>query len=158
MMSWLAAASSSVFAAAPPTSEALRYFDGSWHCDGVFPSNGRKISSKLTFVWYAQTGSILKQHDDEVPNEYHAIELWAASNKGGFKNMIADSFGGIRHFSSTGWAADALTWVNDSDPAGKEQFAYTKLNPDTMRVDWMISKNGAPFVIGDTLTCSRTKA
>jgi hypothetical protein len=153
-----AAAAGTVFAAAPPPSQALRYFDGTWHCGGVFPSTGRKISSKLTFVWYAQTGSILKQHDDEQPNEYHAVELWAASNKGGLQNMIADAFGGVRFFSSTGWSGEALTWINDSDPARKEQFAYTKLNRDTMRVDWMISKNDAPFVVGDTLTCTRTRA
>jgi hypothetical protein len=146
------------FAATPQPSEALRYFDGSWHCNGVFPSNGQKISSKLTFSWYAQTGSILKQHDDEPPNAYHAVELWAASSKGGFQNMVADSFGGVRFFSSSGWVGDAFTWVGDSAPNRKEQFVYTKLEAGTLRIDWSVSKNGAAFVIGDTLTCLRTKA
>jgi hypothetical protein len=158
MLALLALSSGAVFAAAPPPSQTLRYFEGAWHCDGVFPSNGRKISSALTFVWYGKTGSLVKQHDDEAPNEYHAIELWAASSKGGFQNMIADSFGGVRVFVSSGWADEALTWVNDADQTIKEKFTYSKVNGDAMRVDWAVSRNGAPFVIGDTLTCSRTKS
>jgi hypothetical protein len=135
----------------------LRYFEGTWHCDGVFPSNGRKISSKLTFTWYAQTGTILKQHDDEPPNGYHAVELWA-SNKDGLQNMIADSAGGVRFFSSFGWDGDSLTWIGVSDRTLKEKFVYTKLDAATLRVDWAVSKNAAAFVIGDTLTCARTTA
>ncbi|MGB6308170.1 MAG: hypothetical protein WBF89_10275 [Steroidobacteraceae bacterium] len=144
-------------AQAPTVSDALRYFDGTWQCDGVFPSNGRKISSKVAFTWHSRTGSLTKQHDDDPPNGYHAIELWAASNKGGFQNMIADSFGGVRHFSSAGWAGNSLVWVDDSDANRKEQFAYTKLDADKMRVDWSVSKGGAAFAVGDTLTCSRIK-
>ena len=147
----------SALAQAPTVSDALRYFDGTWHCNGVFPSNGRKISSKLAFTWYAQTGSLLKQHDDEPPNSYHATELWVASSKGGFQNLIGDSFGGARPFSSAGWVGNALIWVGDSDPTRKEQFAYFKLDANTMRIDWSVSKNGVDFVVGDTLTCSRIR-
>lgn len=145
-------------APAPAVSDSLRYFDGTWQCDGVFPSNGRRISSKLVFTWSSRVGSVVKQHDDDPPNGYHAIELWAPSSKGGFQNMIADSFGGVRHFSSAGWVGDSLVWLDDSDPNRKEQFAYTKLDTDKMRVDWSVSKSGAAFVVGDTLSCSRSKA
>jgi hypothetical protein len=150
--------SGAAIAQTPPISDALRYFDGRWHCDGVFPSNGHKISSKVAFTWYAETGAVLKRHDDEPPNGYHAVELWVPSGKDGFQAMIGDSFGGVRLFSSSGWNGDALTWVGDSDPTHKDQFVYTKLDQNKMRIDWSISKGGAAFVLGDTLTCSRSKA
>jgi hypothetical protein len=67
---------------------------GSWHCDGLFPSTGRKISAALIFTWYPRTGSIVKQHDDEAPNHFHAVELWAVSTEG-LKNTIADASGGV---------------------------------------------------------------
>jgi hypothetical protein len=137
-------------------SDALLFFDGTWHCDGVFPGSGRKISSNLSFKWLAKTGAVLKQHDDEPPNGYHAVELWVAS-KGGFQALIGDSFGGSRFFSSTGWVGESLTWDGDSDPAHREKFVYVKGGFDTMRIDWMVSKNAAAFVVGDTLTCSRKK-
>jgi hypothetical protein len=152
------ASSGTAIAQTPEISDALRYFDGPWHCDGVFPSNGRKISSNLNFTWSARTGALSKQHDDEPPNGYHAVELWVVSGKGGFQAMNGDSFGGVRFFSSPGWVGDALTWIGDSDPTHKDQFVYTKLDANKMRIDWSVSKSGAPFILGDTLTCSRIKA
>jgi hypothetical protein len=151
-------ATRTALAQTPTVSGALRYFDGSWHCDGVFPSNGRKISSNLAFTWYSQTGAVLKRHDDEPPNGYHAVELWVPSAKGAFQAMIGDSSGGVRFLSSSGWVGDAITWLGDSDSTHQDQFVYTKLALNTLRIDWSFSKSGAAFVLGDTLTCVRSKA
>jgi hypothetical protein len=144
----------SLGAFAAPARETLQYFEGSWHCDGVFPSTGRKISAALIFTWYPQTGSTVKQHDDEAPNHFHAVELWAVSTEG-FKNTIADASGGVRTYTSTGWDNGVLTWNGGGDQTHKERFVYTRINVDSMRMDFTVSKNDMPFVIGDTLTCSR---
>jgi len=153
---WLAG--STAMAAAPQPSDAFRYFDGNWRCDGVFPSNGAKLSSTMSFHWSASTGALEKQHDDLPPHGYYAVELWAGASHGEAQNMIADVTGGVRLFTSPGWIGDTLTWARDIDATHKERFAYARLGPDTMRVDWATSSNGAAFTVGDTLTCTRGKS
>ena len=142
--------------ASPQPRQDLQYFEGSWHCNGVFPASGRKISSNLKFTWYPVTGAVLKQHDDEPPNGYHALELWVPAGKGGLQNMIGDSFGGARLYISSGWVNDSMTWLDNNQRNQKEEFVYTRIDSDTLRIDWMIAKNGGPFILGDTLTCART--
>jgi hypothetical protein len=141
------------FATAP--SDAFSYFAGDWHCAGVFPSNGRTISSNLHFDWNADAAALVKRHDDEPPNGYHAVELWAAAKSGELRNTIADPFGGVRYYSSQGWSGDVLAWTNLAEASPKDRFIYTKLDAGTMRVDWAASKDGSTFVVGDTLTCAR---
>jgi len=54
--------------------------------------------------------------------------------------MIADSAGGVRVFSLSGWDGDSFTWMGVSDRTLKEKFVYTKLEAATMRVDWVTEK------------------
>jgi len=128
---------------------------GNWHCDGSFPASGKTISSDLRFVWDAATGTLTKHHDDVAPNTYHAIELWAAA-KSGLQARIADSFGGVRDFTSAGWTGNTLTWQGAQTTPYYERFVYTKLDASTLRIDWDVSKDGAAYKTGDTLTCKKT--
>lgn len=127
---------------------------GSWHCEGSFPASGKTISSDLRFVWDDATKTLTKHHDDVAPNTYHAIELWAAA-KTGLQARIADSFGGVRDFTSAGWACNVLTWQGIVITPYYERFVYTKLDASTLRIDWDVSKDGAAYKTGDTLTCKK---
>jgi hypothetical protein len=144
-------------AAPPQPSGAFTYFDGTWRCDGIFPSTGKTISSTMSFHWNASTGALVKQHDDLPPHNYHAVELWTVSAKGSLQNLIADAFGGVRLFSSSDWNGKTLTWGRDADESHQEQFVYTRLDADRMQVDWATSERGGTFVVGDTLTCLRVR-
>jgi hypothetical protein len=142
-----------VVAATP--SDALSYFAGDWHCSGMFPANGRAISSNLHFDWNEEAAALVKRHDDEPPNGFHAVELWASAKDGGLRDTIADPYAGVRYYASPGWSGDTLTWTNVAEASSKDRFTYTRLKPGAMRVDWASSKDGSTFVVGDTLTCTR---
>jgi hypothetical protein len=137
----------------PPPSP-FQYFAGRWACSGEFSSNHKPISSALSFFFDGRTGALLKHHDDNPPNAYHAMELWAAGKENTYDAMIAVP-SGVRYFHATGWSGDTWVWTNASDAKPVDRFAYTRLDEATMRVDWSVSKDGVRFVVGDTLTCKR---
>jgi hypothetical protein len=149
----LALSAAPAFAATP--ADVFSYFAGDWHCAGMFPSNGRAISSNLHFDWNASAAALVKRHDDDPPNGYHAVELWGAAKFGDLKDTIVDPFAGVRYYESPGWSGDTLTWTNVAEESPKDRFTYTRLDPATMRVDWAVSKDGSTFVVGDTLACTR---
>jgi hypothetical protein len=140
---------------ATPSPDALKYFNGEWDCAGEFPASGKKIASTVRFTYDEPTGALVKHHDDNPPNAYHAIELWAADKSGTFSNTIAVPSYGVRTFTSPGWSDNAFVWTSGVNANPTERFTYTRLGDATMQVDWAISKNGATFVVGDTLTCNR---
>ena len=139
----------------PPGISSLSYFLGTWNCQGIFPSNGKKIASTIRFA--IDGASLVKHHDDLPPNLYHAIELWGYSPADRqFNAVIEDNFGGTRDFSSTGWTNNSITWTSKPQVVPRQEFAYTKLSDASFRLDWQVFKNGG-YVVGDTLTCTRTQ-
>jgi hypothetical protein len=126
---------------------------GDWHCEGAF-SNGKTLSSNLHFDWDAAAGVVVKRHDDVQASGYHAVELWAAT-KTGLLDTIADPFDGARTFTSPGWSGNVLTWTGVATTPYFERFVYSRLDPATLRVDWDVSKDGATYKNGDTLTCKK---
>ena len=137
--------------AAEPSS-ALNYFKGTWLCEGSFPASGKTIASTMSYE--VQRGTLTKHHDDIPPHTYHAVETWNYDANGKqFRALIHDSFSGDRHFESTGWQGDTLTWVSAADVKPAQRFVYVKQNTQTYRIDWEVSRDGKSFVVGDTLTC-----
>lgn len=131
------------------------YFVGDWSCSGEFVSSHKPISSAVRFVFDDRTGALVKHHDDNPPNQFHAIELWAGGKGNIYDATIADSFGGVRHFHSPGWTGDEWVWSAADDDKTVERFSYLQLDPATMRIDWSVAKDGINFTVGDTLTCKR---
>lgn len=162
LVAFIASISTGGAAAAVPRAPAapvasLAYFLGSWQCNGSFPSSGKAISSKMRFESDLAGSAIVKHHDDVAPSSYHDIEVWSYSNDDKrFNAFVADNFGGMRRFASDGWHGAVLTWSSASDVTPIQQFVYTRLTADSMRVDWQISKDGTHYVVGDTLTCSKS--
>ena len=78
-------------AAATDVSAAIRScLPRAWSCQGVFPSNGKTIASTMRSD--NDGASAINHHDGLPPNAYH------------FNAAIQDCFGGVRDFSSPGWA------------------------------------------------------
>ena len=135
---------------------SMGYFMGAWICAGVFPSNGRAIASTIRFGRELGGKAIIKHHDDRAPSIYHAIELWVEQAKdGAFNAAIADNFGGVRQFRSNGWMGDDLTWQSAAGITPIQRFVYHRVDRDTFRLDWDVSKDGRNYKTGDTLTCKR---
>lgn len=133
----------SVLEAEPPAG-AFAYFVGSWHCDGVFPASGKTLSSNIRFEFDEASGALLKHHDDVAPGMYHALEMWGPVRSGGFASTVFDPYSGVRQFNSQGSDGDAVVWTRGGTVGG-ERFAYTRLTQEKMRIDWSVSKDGAPF-------------
>src|SRR5580700_10909415 len=114
--------SSLATAAAAPVSDVFKYFAGDWHCDGVFPASGRRISSRVHYDWDARTGGLIVRHDDEPPFDYHSLEMWAPPTKADAQNMIVDAHSGARLFTAKGWSGQTLTWLGVSDGKVQEEF------------------------------------
>ncbi|GAC1389632.1 MAG: hypothetical protein NVSMB31_05770 [Vulcanimicrobiaceae bacterium] len=135
----------------------MQYLIGKWQCNGTFPASGKSITSTIRFELDLGGAAIVKHHDDVAPASYRALETWVYQpDSKRYAATVADNFGGIRGFVSDGWQGQTLTWQgNAAKPA--EQFVYTSIAPDKMRVDWQIARDGAHFVLGDTLTCLRER-
>jgi len=141
---------------APAPMRSLDYFVGNWVCSGVFPSSGKTIASTMRYASDLQGTALLKHHDDTAPGIYRAVEAWGYDDQAKrFNATIMDNFGGARCFSADGWKRDVLTWSSAADVTPTQRFVYTRIDQQRFRVDWDVSKNGADFVVGDTLTCNR---
>lgn len=136
---------------------SLAWFAGSWHCAGRFEANGKPIEARLRFDWNDAAGALVKHHDDEPPNPYHAVELWSGAGPR-LTAAIVDAYSGTRVLTSAGWTQESLTWTRTVDAKPVERFAYTRESTDRMRVDWSTSRDGLTFKVGDTLSCERQVA
>lgn len=155
VLAWLALAGApSPPPASPPTSEALRSFEGDWTCSGHFEPSMKPLASTMAFATDPDTGALVKRHRDLAPGDYKANETWAAAG-GGYRASIADAFSGLRWFVSPGWEQDRWTWTRVDEGAPAEAFVYQRTGAGRMTVEWWISRKGAPKTLGDTLACEK---
>jgi len=149
-----------VAAAAPQRSmAAMDYFAGRWDCAGSFPATGKTIASTIRFDRDLDGKVMVKHHDDLPPAGYHAIEIWMPQPDGhGFREVIADNFGGLRTYHSDGWKGGTLSWQGAADIEPSQRFVYAKVDRETFRLDWDVSKDRMHYKLGDTLTCKRRSA
>ena len=150
-------ATSLVLTADPAPPQPFSYFEGSWSCQGRFVPSGKLISSSLAFSDDTSTSTLRVAHEDRPPGTYKAAETWAfTKDVNGYRATIADAYSGLRWYTSAGWKEDAWTWEELAGPGEhRDSFVYRKLSARRMQVDWFISRNGQPLVLGDTLTCDR---
>jgi hypothetical protein len=142
---------------APQGIETLAFFLGKWQCSGSFPSTGKPISSTMHFDRDLNGAAIVKHHDDAPPFSYHAIEVWNFNaTEGKFHNGVSDNYGGLRDFTTPGWQDGVLTWTSGPGVEPAQQFVYTRLTDTSMRVDWQASRDKTNYIVGDTLTCTKS--
>ncbi len=139
---------------APPVT-SLTYFTGAWSCAGEFPRSGKKISSHMTFSLDSGGFSLVKHHDDDPPNGYHAIELWGYSetNKR-YEAALQDPYSGVREFVSNGFDGDTLAWTSASWLQPVQSFVYHRNDPQHFTVDYHVATKTGDVVV-DTLLCTR---
>jgi hypothetical protein len=136
---------------------SFQYFSGTWGCQGSFPATGKTIASELTFAPALDGAFLSLQHDDLPPNKFHALEMWGWDAKNStFSATIFDNSGGARHFTSSGWQDQSLTWNADIAPvatAPAERFVFRKDSGTQMTVNWEVNRDSS-WKVGDTLTCT----
>jgi len=142
-----------------PEVESLAGFEGKWSCKGIFPSNGKSIESQIVFAGDLEGAWLAVRHDDLPPNRFHAAEYWGFDPaEKQFVAFVYDNFGGVRKFTSTGWADDKMIWLGEAtktDPPAVQRFVYKRDNPSQFVLNWEVKKGTADWVIGDTLTCKK---
>lgn len=136
----------------PPS--PLRYFDGSWSCEGHFIPSNRPLASDMTFRPSIGEASA-KDHQDRAPGRYHAQEVWAPAPGGGYRATIVSN-AGMRWFTSPGWEGDRWTWSRrPSAGEPEERFVYVRTGDDRMDVEWWVWRNQA-LELGDVLHCDKS--
>jgi hypothetical protein len=143
----------------PAPDTALKYFAGTWTCNGHFVKNGASISSTIAPTWDDATQTLLVHHDDSAPFKYHSLELWGPTKAhDAYRASIGDAFSGIRRFDSPGWENATLNWTRTADGKPVERFAYTRKGDAEMTVDWLVAGADGAFALGDTLDCRKANS
>jgi hypothetical protein len=139
--------------------ESFAPLQGKWTCQGVFPSNGKRIESQIAFTPDLDGAWLVKRHDDLPPNVFHDAEYWGYDSAAKqFVAFIYDNFGGVRKFTSSGWTDDKLTWLGEpskSDTPRLERFVYKRDASTQIEVNWEVKQGAKDWAIGDTLTCKK---
>lgn len=141
---------------APVLTDGFGALEGEWQCDGHFISSGKPLSSQISFLADERTAALIVRHDDRPPGQYHALEVWTAGNpREGYRATLVDAFSGTRWFQSPGWNGTTLVWTRYDNGRPAEQFAYQIVRPGRLKIDWSVSRENGPMVLGDTLDCAR---
>ncbi|MEO9264044.1 MAG: hypothetical protein ABI282_08100 [Candidatus Baltobacteraceae bacterium] len=144
-----------ILAVAASQMQSLGYFAGAWTCSGVFPQSGKAISSRMTFGSDLKGLSLVKHHDDDLPFDYHAVELWtySAADKR-FEAAAVDPYSGVREFISDGFAGERLVWASAPWMQPAQSFVYRKIDQGNFVVDYHVHSKAGDIVV-DTLHCVR---
>lgn len=139
--------------------ESFAGLQGKWTCQGVFPSNGKRIESQIAFASDLDGAWLVKRHDDLPPNLFHAAEYWGFDSAAKqFVAFVYDNFGGVRKYTSSGWSDDKLTWLGEpskTDAPRLERFVYKRDNPGQIELNWEVKQGAKDWAVGDTLTCKK---
>lgn len=154
----LATAAAQAAAPAPLPAALRQFFAGRWQCSGAFAS-GRPIAADVTIADELEGHWLEVRHTDRAPNRYAAIALWGQpAGARGPVAVITDNFGGLRRFASDGWRDGTIVFVNDSVAAARpaaERFVYRRAAADTFNMRYERTRDGATWVLGDSLSCGR---
>jgi hypothetical protein len=145
-------------AATPGPMSPLAPFAGTFSCAGKF-SNGESITSKVRIELDLGGAAMIKHHDDTSPPAlYHAVEVWTYQPKERrFLASITDNFGGVRQFSAPGVEGATVSWTSGPGVTPKQQFVYTKVDDETIQLDWRTAGARGGWVLGDRLTCKKAR-
>lgn len=139
--------------------ESFAGLQGQWVCEGVFPSGGKRINSTILFTPNLEGMWLSVRQDDLPPNKFHAVEYWGFdSPEKQFVAFVFDNFGGVRKFTSSGWARDRFIWLGEASktsPLTVQRFVYKRHSPNQLLVSWEVKKGTSDWAVGDTLTCKR---
>jgi hypothetical protein len=107
----------------PPQLEQLKFFAGTWHCEGKgfaspFAAAEHPLKATVTVKWtlndFWQTFAYEEKKTKEHPGAAKVAGTWGWDAGGKrFVRADADAFGGWFTATSTGWAGDQLVWVGD---------------------------------------------
>jgi hypothetical protein len=138
-------------------------FTGTWNCEGAFGSGAahKSIYTGATILdgkWLElterdvqpATGYLAKYLIGFDPDQKHLVEF------------DANNFGAAVYTSEQGWQANVLTMTSsisqdEKAPYAANRFLYTVAGPDTLTVDWQISKTAnLKWQTSDHLVCKRS--
>lgn len=148
-------------AALQPDIQSLAYFVGKWSCAGEFPASHKPISSHIVFAPDLDGSWLTLRWDDNLPNQFHALELWGFDKAARhIINSTYDNFGGMNTYQSAGWIADQLTWgprdLPANSPIASEKYIFDRKSTKEFVYSWeIVRKPQSQWTVGDTLTCRR---
>lgn len=137
--------------------DILNFFCGEWKGSGAF-SNGNKIDASLAIQKQLDDNWLKIEHNDLPPNKFKAISYWGIDEKGQFVAYMFDNFKSHRFFQTEGWIKNKLILINDkAGPESKnfERFVYEKIDDNTFKMKYEVSKEGQKWYLIDFLEFQR---
>ncbi|HLJ45626.1 MAG TPA: hypothetical protein VKU01_06450 [Bryobacteraceae bacterium] len=155
---WLMTAACAVGQSMDPS--MVKFFNGSWSCAGEF-ANGRTIAADVAFRSELDGKWLVSSHTDRPPGPYKALSTWGVDRESGkLIAVIDDIAGGVRLFTSDGWANGAVTFERASileQKPRRERFRYQQQSPDSFKMTYEVSGPEGPWKMGDYIVCTRPR-
>jgi len=142
----------------------FRNIAGRWTCAGGF-ARGGALASELTFTPFADGRALAFLHADRAPNAYWQSATWSLDAAGHVVSMamagsVKTRTGAPALFIATAWSERSITLVADTvkntPPFAPNQFTYSLISPDSLKMLWELSRGGLKAV-GDSLLCGRVR-
>jgi hypothetical protein len=120
--------------------------------------NGKSIDSRETFTASLQGHWLTMRHDDQPPYPFHALELWGFDKDSRqLAAYLFDNFSSPRHFASSGWKDDRLTWTNTASARGvTDRFVFQRKGAQAYQVTYAVTRgSGTAWATVDTSLCHK---
>jgi hypothetical protein len=151
----------------PPTElDQLKYFEGSWRCDGKVPAGPMgpehgykstfKVKKDLDGFWYSADYEQKKSKDNPTPIKARGFFSYDTASKkyvfGGFDNA-----GGMVNETSTGWEGDKMVASGEGTGMGQKiGFRETFTKKGDKEMTWMGElRMGKDWMVIGSDTCKK---
>jgi hypothetical protein len=152
-----------------PELSQLKFFDGTWHCDGANPASAfgpahkTKATVKAGFelggFWHTVHYEEAKTAENPTPIQGRGYWGYDAAAKS-FISAWVDNMGGLAHQTSAGWQGDTLVWTGQSAMGGQRipaRDTFTK-KPDGSLTHKGELQMGGKWIILDEESCKKGAA
>lgn len=144
--------------------DLVTFLAGRWRGIGAFAS-GKKIEATVVFAPDLEGQWLSYRHDDIRPGKYHASGYWGVeADSSALVMILMDNFGGIRLFTSDGWANGVITFkdgeripVVAGRTARQERFVFQRKSMTSFRMTYEVSADGVSWKMGDYLDFTKAR-
>ena len=147
-----------------PEMAQLKFFDGSWSCDGTMlpnpfgPSGNMKgtVKSHRDLGGFWQSG-VVKSTMAGMPTMEGMFHMTYDPAAKQYVMLWVDNMGAWAHSTSTGWTGDTMVFVGESAMGGKKiasRDTFTKAGDGTLKHAWEAQVDGKWTPMGDE-TCRK---
>jgi hypothetical protein len=146
----------------------LKYFDGSWTCDGTMTPSPMGPGGKMTSTVKSHTdlggfwqSGVVKSTGGGMPGAFEGMfHMTYDPAAKGYTMLWVDNMGAWAHSTSKGWEGDTIVFEGESVMGGQKMMGrdtFTKAAAGSMKHTWEMQMEGKWTPAGDE-TCKKAAA